>query len=354
MNQPRLVAAGLAALTVLAAMPAVRAADQPAADPDKAFPVREIPNIPPAGEAYYSPDNIHIITGTKDADAIKNKNGTLGGLERIFTDTGGDIVRINDHGQDACSFFFPDGKRVAWTSTRDHLDWPVADWSDPEDYPTGGEIYTSDLKGGNIVRLTNNKYYEAEVSVSPDGKWVVFGRQADGKDDLVRIRPDGTGEFTITHTAELQEGAPFYMPDSETIMFRAWDRSAQKKGGPPRTIQVYTIKHDGTNLQMHTQDNGVNWHPFPAPDARHYVFTKFLADEKDWEVFIGDLGGDPPLRLTHHKGFDGLASMSYDGNKVVFGRGVPGVPGTRLYVMDISSLGLGKVNKWPFMAKANP
>jgi hypothetical protein len=81
------------------------------------------------------------------------------------------------------------------------------------------------------------------------------------------------------------------------------------------------------------------------------VFTKFLFDEKDWEIFIGDLEGGPPLRLTRRKGFDGLASMSFDGNKVVFGRGVRGVPGTRLYVMDISSLGLGKVNKWPFMAK---
>jgi hypothetical protein len=31
---------------------------------------------------------------------------------------------------------------------------------------------------------------------------------------------------------------------------------------------------------------------------------------------------------------------------------VPGVPGTRLYVMDVSSLGLGKDNKWSFMNAA--
>ena len=158
----RVTGAGLIAMAMLAATQAVTAAEETAAVPGNEFPVREIPNIPPAGEAYFSPDNIHIITGTKDPDAIKNKNGTPGGLERIFTDTGTEITRINDHGQDACSYFFPDGKRVAWTSTRDHMDWPVADWSDPEDYPTGGEIYTSDLKGNHIVRLTNNKFYEAE------------------------------------------------------------------------------------------------------------------------------------------------------------------------------------------------
>jgi hypothetical protein len=26
--------------------------------------------------------------------------------------------QINDRGDDACSFFFPDGKRIIWTSTR--------------------------------------------------------------------------------------------------------------------------------------------------------------------------------------------------------------------------------------------
>jgi len=344
---------GLSGLLALASFAtALSAGAQEKAAVREEFPTREIPNIGPAGEAYYAPDSIHLITGIKDPDAKRHKDGAYGGLEHIFTDTGENIRRINDHGQDACSFFFPDGKRVAWTSTRDNLDLPVADWSDPNDYPTGAEIYVSDLDGGNIKRLTNNKWYEAEVSVSPDGKWVVFGRQVDGKDDLVRIRPDGTDEFVITRSEELQEGAPFYMPDAETIMFRAWMESDQKgPGGRPSSIQVYTIKHDGTNLKMHTHDNGVNWHPFPAPDGRHYVFTKFLFDEKDWEVYLGDLEGGLPRRLTNRKGFDGLAEFSPDGNKVVFGRGQPGVAGTRLYVMDVSSLGLGKNNKWSFMRK---
>jgi Tol biopolymer transport system component len=40
------------------------------------------------------------------------------------------------------------------------------------------------LNGGDIRRLTNNNVYAAEVSVSPDGQWVLFGRQTDGKMDL--------------------------------------------------------------------------------------------------------------------------------------------------------------------------
>ena len=43
-------------------------------------------------------------------------------------------------------------------------------YSDPKDYPQGAELYMSDLDGKNIVRLTNNKRYDAEVGISPNGK----------------------------------------------------------------------------------------------------------------------------------------------------------------------------------------
>jgi Tol biopolymer transport system component len=290
------------------------------------LPIRKIENVPAAGEAYYAPDNLHLITSAEDTDSLPHEDGSPGGLTYAFTDTGADIKRINDHGQDACSYFFPDGKRIVWTSTRDHLDLPVGDWSVHEEYPTGAELYISDLDGNNIVRLTNNEYYEAEVSVSPDGEWVVFGRQIDGKDDLWRIRPDGTDEQQITFTDDWQEGAPFYLPDSEKDMFP-----------PPMT--VFTIKQDGTERTQYTFDRGTNWAPYPAPDGRHYVFVKFLAEARDWEIFLGDLEGGEPVRLTYHKGFDGLPSLSPNGQKMVFARATG--DGTWLHVMDVSSLDLG-------------
>ena len=76
---------------------------------------------------------------------------------------------------------------------------------------------------------TYNKWYEAEVSISPDGEWIVFGRQIDGKMNLWRMRPDGTDEQQITFTDDWQEGAPFYLPDNETIIFRAWRTSVKDK-----------------------------------------------------------------------------------------------------------------------------
>jgi Tol biopolymer transport system component len=328
---PLLVASG--------AVLAVAADDGPEKGTALELPMRKIPNIPPAAEAYYAPDSYHLIAQTRDARAQRPEGGASRALTYIFTDDGKLIRRINDHGQDACSYFFPDQKRIVWTSTRDLMDMPLGDWSDQDQYPQGAELYTSDLYGGNIVRLTHNEWYEAEVSVSPDGRWVVFGRQINGNQDLWRMRPDGSDEQQITFTGDWQPGAPFYLPDSETIMFRA--RRASEYGKvTPLPMTVFTIRHDGSGLTQRTFDRDMNWAPYPAPDGRHYVFVKMI-DRGNFEVYLGDLAGGEPRRLTYNPGFDGLPSVSPDGGKMLLSRRAGGSEDIALYVMDVSSLDMG-------------
>ncbi len=326
--------------------------DPAAFDATKELPVRKIPNIPMAAEAYYAPDSFHLIAQTQDPDAQRPEGENVGGaLTYIFSDDGEFQRRINDHGQDACSYFFPDQQRIVWTSTRDNMEMPLGNWSDDSDYPQGAELYISDLEGNDIQRLTDNEYYEAEVSISPNGEWIVFGRQIDGKMDLWRMRPDGTDEQQITFTEDWQEGAPFYLPDSETIMFRAWRTSVKKEIAArmaesgeriPTPMTVFTIKHDGSDLKQRTFDDDMNWAPYPAPDGRHYVFVRIV--DRDWEVYLGDLTGGEPQRLTYHRGFDGLPSLSPDGTKMLFARAEEGFRGIYTYVMDMTSFDLGPDN----------
>ena len=304
------------------------------------LPVRPIPNVPSNAEAYYGPDNLHVIAQTQDPDALKAEGRESGALTYTFTDTGEDILRINDHGQDACSYFFPDGKSLVWTSTRDNMDMPIGNWSDSNDYPQGAELYVSDLDGSNVRRLTDNVWYEAEVSVSPNGEWIAFGRQIDGKLDLWRMRPDGSDEEQITFTDDWQEGAPFYLPDNETILMRAWKRSEYGKI-QPTPMTVFTVKHDASETIQRTFDRDMNWAPYPAPDGRHYVFVRVVEDN-NWEVFLGDLSGGEPVRLTFNEGFDGFPSLSPDGTKMLFARSGGGgfMSDLTTYVMDVSSLNL--------------
>ena len=107
-------------------------------------------------------------------------------------------------------------------------------------------------------------------------------------------------------------------------------------------MTVFTIEHDGTGLTQRTFDRDMNWAPYPAPDSRHYVFVR-VVDGTNWEVFLGDLAGGEPMRLTYSPGFDGLPSLSPDGKKMVFTR--QETPrGFALYIMDVSSLNLGPEN----------
>jgi dipeptidyl aminopeptidase/acylaminoacyl peptidase len=323
----------------------------PAVAAGKELPVRKIPNIPESAEAYYAPDSYHVIAQTQDPLAQHIEGRASGALTYVYTDDGKEITRINDHGQDACSYFLPDGKHVIWTSTRDHPEMPMGNWSEANDYPQGGELYISDLKGQNIKRLTNNKYYEAEVTVSPDSKWIFFGRQIEGNMDIWRMKIDGTGEQQLTFTKDWQEGAPYPMPDNKHVIFRAWkasekaalDKIRKETGQRSQTpMTIFTMNYDGTDVQPRTFTKDMNWAPYPTPDGQHFLYVRIF-EGNNWEVVMNDLAGGEPVRLTNHPNFDGLQSISPDGKKMLFARaeGDRFMSGLFTYVMDVSSLGVG-------------
>jgi Tol biopolymer transport system component len=110
-------------------------------------------------------------------------------------------------------------------------------------------------------------------------------------------------------------------------------------------MTVFTIKHDGTELTERTFDRDMNWAPYPAPDGRHYVFVR-IVDGTNWEIFLGDLAGGEPVRLTYSDTFDGFPSLSPDGTKMLFARseGERFMSDLATYVMDVSSLNLGPEN----------
>lgn len=293
----------------------------------------KIPNIQQAAEAYFSPDGKSLICNAKFKDDSSFMVYTL-------DIDGSNIKRINSQGEDACSYYFPDGKRIIWTSTRDNLDKPKGDYSNPKNYPRGAELYSSDLNGKNIVRLTNNNYYDAEVSVSPDGTKILFSRQIDGNIDLWKMDTDGTNEYQITFTKDLQEGGSFYMPDSKTILYRAWAIEEEGKRGMKMTI--YTIEDDGTNLKQITTEEGTNWAPHPLPDGNHFVFVKVLPPF-NFEIFLRSISTGEETRLTYNDAFDGFPVVSPDGKTLSFSSGRDAAEGERklqLYLMDISSLDL--------------
>lgn len=290
--------------------------------------------ISEAVEGYFSPDGQQIICYAKlKADHHSHVV--------VAARNGSNIHFPNCLGEDySCTFFLPSGKEVIWTSNRDHPDLPGTDFHSSQ-LPAGMELYISDQNGNQLRRLTNNSWYDAEVSISPDGKYVLFTRQVNGQDDLWRMKIDGSGEEQITKTADWQEGGAFYLPDSETIIYRAW--RITDEGQKVKPMEIFTIKQDGTSLRQITHDGGTNWSPFPCPDGRHFVFVKLLPPH-NFEIFLGDLKSEEERRLTWNEAFDSFPSVSRDGKTVIISSSRDAPPGkkiTGLYFIDVSSLGLG-------------
>jgi TolB protein len=304
------------------------------------LPCHRIPNLPEAAEWYFNPDGTYLIGNAKGPDDAAYH-------VYVASFDGTDIRRINDKGEDACSYFFPDGKHVLWTSTRDWPDLPKGIWHDADDYPQGAELYVSDTRGGHVKRLTNNKYYDAECVVAPNGRWILFGRQIDGKMDLWTMNVDGSNQRQITFTDDWQEGGAQIFPDSETIITRAWKRQDQGRGRGQIPMQIFILKHDGSGLKQITTDEGTHWAPYPAPDGRHFVYVRILTESggrPNWDIFLRDLETGQERRLTDDPGFDGFPSISADGHWMTFSSGRGARPGERVlfqYIMDISGLGIG-------------
>jgi hypothetical protein len=337
-------------VTLLAALIAVAPAGRgqqarpsgPAADASlhAELPVHRIPNLPEAAEWYFAPNGKFLIGDAKGP-------GDASHHVYVSSFDGSDIRRINDKGQDACTFFYPDNEHIIWTSTRDWPDLPPGNYSDPADYPRGAELYSSDMTGGHVKRLTHNQVYDAECVVAPNGRWIVFGREIDGRMDLWTMDPDGAHQKQITFTDEWQEGGAQILPDSETIITRAWLRRDQGKGRGMLPMQIFTLKRDGSDRQQITSDPGTHWAPYPAPDGRHFVYVRVLTEPSgrpNWEIYLRDMVTGEERRLTFDPAFDGFPSISADGRWMTFSSSRGGKPGERALfqqIMDISSLGLG-------------
>jgi Tol biopolymer transport system component len=301
------------------------------------LPIKNIPSVTNGAEAYFSPDGLAVIfNGKMDKDTT----------HQVYTVNidGSNLKKINAVGDDACSHFTPDGKHLIWTSTKDNLDMHRGNYSDPKDYPQGAELYMSDLDGENIVRLTNNKQYDAEVGISPNGKIILFSRQTDGMIDLWTMSPDGSNQKQITFTPDLQEGGAFIMEDNKTILYRAWKKS--EEGQDKKDMHLFTVDVDGKNMKQISHKSGTHWAPFPAPDGEHFAYVTVFPPH-NYEIMLRNLKTGEERRLTNNSAFDGFPAFSPDGKSISFSSSRGNEKGDRslkLYVMDVSSLNLGPKN----------
>src|SRR6476660_2308059 len=207
---------------------------------------------------------------------------------------------------------------------------------------------------GLAYQLTHS--VNADPSLSPDGKRMVFISVVSGREQLFTMNSDGSDPAQLTQDDADHED-PAWSPDGKTIAFvllrgdveRIHLMNADGSGVRPLTPEGVRTIHpnwspDGTRVAYCTDDDlkpphknpaqiysievasgkvsqlisgGVNTYPVWSPDGTKLAFRRMLG-EMNSEVFVANSDGSSARNLTNHQAFDGWPAWSPDGTRIAF------------------------------------
>lgn len=281
-------------------------------------------------EAYFSFDGKKLIFQSK-------RDGR--GCDQIYSmNADGSNVQMvsNGEGRTTCSYFMKGGKKVLYASTFGGKKEcpPNPDfskgyvWAIYPDY----DIYTAKHDGKNIKPLTREKGYDAEATVSPNGKKIIFTSMRDGDLDLYSMDASGKNVKRLTTTPGYDGGA-FFSPDGKQIVYRAFHPKTNAEIArykerlsqdliEPNNFEVWVMNADGTNKRQVTKLGAASFAPFFTPDGKRIIFctNHFATDarKRNFDLALINVDGTGLERVTFEETFDGFPMFSPDGKKLVF------------------------------------
>jgi TolB protein len=281
-------------------------------------------------EAYFSFDGKKLSfqskRGERQCDQIYTMN--IDGSDVKMVSTG--------FGRTTCSYYLKNGREIIYAST--HLG--AKECPPPVDFSKGYawavypayDIFKANADGSNLRQLTKTPGYDAEATVSPDGKKIVFTSLRDGDLDLYSMDTNGKNVKRLTNELGYDGGA-FYSPDNKEIVYRAFhpktpedikfykDKLAQNLI-VPTIFELWVMNADGTNKRQVTNLNAASFAPFFMPDGKRIIFcTNYFATDKqkrNFDLAIINKDGTGLERVTYNESFDGFPMFSPDGKKLVF------------------------------------
>ncbi len=257
-------------------------------------------------------------------------------------------------GRTTCSYFLPGDSLILYAST--HLGNKECP-KDPERRPDGKyvwaiysdfDIFISNLKGEIKTQLTIAPGYDAEATVSPDGKKIVFTSIRSGDLELYTMDVNGKNVKQVTNQLGYDGGA-FFSPDSKHLIFRSSRPTTAEeikeyndllKEGlvMPTKMSLYTCDVDGSNLKKITDLPNASWAPFFHPSGKKVIFaTNYKATRGlPFNLMMVDLDGSNMEQITYDTMFDAFPMFSPDGKKIIFSsnRNNNGSRDTNLFIAD--------------------
>jgi len=280
-------------------------------------------------EAYFSADGKQLIFQSTHAD-IK--------CDQIFTmNLDGSGVRMvsTGNGRTTCSYFYPDGKRILYSSTHlaDTQCPPRPDYSKGyvwAVYP-GYDIFTANPDGSGLKRLTSTPGYDAEATISEDGKKIVFTSLRNGDLDIYSMDANGKHVKQLTHELGY-DGGPFFSPDRKWVIYRAYHPTGEKEIAEykdllgqnlirPTSLEIWLMRANGSQKHQITNLGAASFAPSFFPDGKRIIFSSNQGSTGgmgNFELYTINLDGTQLERITYSDGFDGFPVFSPDGKHLVW------------------------------------
>jgi Tol biopolymer transport system component len=279
-------------------------------------------------EAYFSPSGRQLIFQRQESLAsgcdqqyVMNLDGS--GLRRVS----------NGLGRTTCGYFYDGGRRILYSSTFEHSPdcpprpdrsqgyvWPLAPF----------EIYSARADGSDLRRLTRNDSYDAEATVSPDGKRVVFTSTRDHDIEIYTMSLDGSDVRRVTRRVGYDGGA-FFSSNGKRIVWRAmypetpadtadYLRLLEGRLVRPSRLEIWVANADGSDARQVTRLGGANFAPFFHPDGTRIIFASNQPDarSRNFDLYLVNLDGTGVEQVTTSTEFDGFPMFSPDGKRLVF------------------------------------
>jgi len=305
-------------------------------------------------EAYFSYDDKSLVLQrTHKASGIECDQIFYGKLPTSAADPFELNLVSTGTGRTTCAFFLPGDERVIFASTHkaDDACPPPPDMAKIRKYVwpiySSFELYISDTEGNVLEQLTDNEFYDAEATVSPQGDKVVFTSTRDGDIELYTMDIDGSNVKRITHEPGYDGGA-FFSPDGTKLLFRAsrfeTDSSLKEYQDflaqdlvAPTNMELYICNVDGTDKRKITDLGSANWAPYYHPDGDKIIFcSNHASGGRTFNLYMINEDGSGLEQITWDKEFDSFPMFSRDGKRLVFAsnRNNGGTRETNVFIAD--------------------
>jgi TolB protein len=285
-------------------------------------------------EAYFSSDDRQLIFQHQGADVPCDQIYTI----PVDTPDGKPAqpkLVSTGKGRTTCSYFFPVGDKILFSSTHGASPEcpPKPDYSKGYVWPIYAtyDIYTVKADGSNPRPLTQTPGYDAEATISRDGKTIVFTSMRNGDLDIYAMDADGGRVRQLTHELGY-DGGPFLSYDGKKVVYRAEhpktpqeiaDYKALLAQGliRPGNLEIWVMDVDGKNKHQVTHNGAANFAPYFFPDGKRIIFASNMADPKngrDFDLYVVNLDGTGLERITFYPDFDSFPMFTSDGKRLVW------------------------------------